>query len=277
MDDDRLQRRVTFNDVALLYNQARPGYPAAVFDDIVRFSQLAPVASLLEIGCGTGQATVPLAERGYRIDTLELGTRLAGIARDNLAPFPAVRVIVADFETWSPDASPYDLIFSASAFHWIAPHLQYTKTASLLRPEGTLALIWNKHVQTAQSEPFLTAVQKVYHHFVPELAAAHPSIPHPDNVPTPVRNEIEASDHYTDVTVSTYAWQQEYTATAYTALLNTYSDNRLLNVAIRRRLFQDIEHLIDDAFGGAVVKEYLTILYQARRIHGSSQVAVRSD
>jgi hypothetical protein len=136
----------------------------------------------------------------------------------------------------------------------------------LLRPAGTLALFWSQHVQTPQSEPFFTAVQEVYRQVVPELVVNHPSIPHPDSVPTPMRDEIEASGHYTDVTVSTYAWQQEYSAAAYTTLLSTYSDHRLLDRATRRRLFQGIHHLINDDFGGAIIKEYLTILYQARRM-----------
>lgn len=265
MDSERLQRRATFDDVALFYNQARPGYPAAMFDDIVHFGQLAPAASLLEVGCGTGQATVPFAQRGYRIDALELGAQLAGIARVNLAPFPAVRVIVADFETWTPDAAPYHLIFSANAFHWVAPHLRYMKTAGLLQAKGTLALFWSHHVQTARSEPFFTAVQQVYRDLAPELVPGNPIIPPPDNVPTPVRDEIEASGYYADVAVSTYAWQQQYTAAAYTTLLDTYSDHRLLDSAIRQRLFGGIQHLINDGFGGAIIKEYLTILYQARR------------
>ena len=53
---------------------------------------------LREIGCGTGQATVPLAERGLKVTAIELGAELAAIARRRLAGFPAVDVVTSTFE-----------------------------------------------------------------------------------------------------------------------------------------------------------------------------------
>ncbi|WP_392475982.1 hypothetical protein [Nostoc sp. C110] len=73
MADERSQLRSTFNQVALLYDQVRPGYPEALFDDVVSLSRINPGGRILEIGCGTGQATVPFARRGYRILCIELG------------------------------------------------------------------------------------------------------------------------------------------------------------------------------------------------------------
>ena len=71
--------RVTFDGDAERYDRARPGYPAATFDDLLALTGLGPGARVLEIGCGTGQATVPLAERGCQIVAVELGAgALAG-------------------------------------------------------------------------------------------------------------------------------------------------------------------------------------------------------
>src|SRR5690349_15130736 len=92
--------RVTFDEDAERYDRARPGYPAAVFDDLLAVAGLGPGARVLEIGCGTGQATVPLAERGCRIVAVELGAELAAVARRNLARFPDVEVITGAFEPW---------------------------------------------------------------------------------------------------------------------------------------------------------------------------------
>lgn len=83
MTDDRNQLRTTFNQVALLYDQVRPGYPEALFDDVVSLSLISPVGRILEIGCGTGQATVPFARLGYRILCIELGKNLATVAKKN--------------------------------------------------------------------------------------------------------------------------------------------------------------------------------------------------
>ena len=76
--------RSTFDGVATLYDQARPGYPERLFDDLVSLSGTGPGAKVLEIGCGTAQATVPLARRGYHVLCVELGDNLATIARGKL-------------------------------------------------------------------------------------------------------------------------------------------------------------------------------------------------
>src|SRR5919107_431176 len=89
---DRELLRTTFDDAALLYDEVRPGYPEALFDDVISLSGIAPEGSILEIGCGTGQATAPLARRGYRILCVELGENLAAIARRNLADYPLAEV-----------------------------------------------------------------------------------------------------------------------------------------------------------------------------------------
>src|SRR5207244_1472501 len=62
---DRERLRETFGSVAELYDRARPEYPTAVFDDLEELAQLEPGSRVLEIGPGTGKATVELAERGY--------------------------------------------------------------------------------------------------------------------------------------------------------------------------------------------------------------------
>lgn len=65
---------------------------------MISLSGIAPEESILEIGCGTCQATASLARRGYRILCIELGENLATIARRNLAGYPSVEVRTGDFE-----------------------------------------------------------------------------------------------------------------------------------------------------------------------------------
>lgn len=56
------EQRVTFDQVADLYDRHRPGYSEALFDDLARWSAIPDRARMLEIGCGTGQASVPRAD-----------------------------------------------------------------------------------------------------------------------------------------------------------------------------------------------------------------------
>ena len=162
--------RNSYDQVAPLYDRARPTYPAALFDDIVDYANLAEDARILEIGCGSGQATVPMAARGYAIDCIELGAQLAAIAREKLAQFPKARVINADFETVNLPACHYDIVFAATAFHWLDPTVRFKKAHELLKPAGTLALFWHRPVLTDVSWHAVNALQQVYTRVVPAMA-----------------------------------------------------------------------------------------------------------
>lgn len=92
---DPLRLRQTFDGVAERYDRVRPGYPAVLFDDLAALGGLAAGSRVLEIGGGTGLATVPLAQRGYWVVALELGKELAAVARRRLAAYANVEVVVA--------------------------------------------------------------------------------------------------------------------------------------------------------------------------------------
>src|SRR5919198_4251645 len=120
---ERRRLRVTFEEVPELYDRARPLYPPTLFDDLVAYAGLAAGSRVLEIGCGTGQATLPLAERGLEIVCVELGEGLAAVARRTLARFADVEVVHASFEEWEPEprAERFDAVVAFTAFHWVDP------------------------------------------------------------------------------------------------------------------------------------------------------------
>jgi protein-L-isoaspartate O-methyltransferase len=114
-DADRELLRATFGQDAELYDQARPGYPGQLFADLAQLAGLTPQSRVLEIGCGTGQATRPLAELGCTLVAVELSPEMAAVARRNLHQFPNVTVEVCPFEEWTPPDTPFDLVLSATA------------------------------------------------------------------------------------------------------------------------------------------------------------------
>src|SRR5262245_61850089 len=127
-----MRRRESFDEVAELYERARPTYPTPLVEDLVQFASLSKNTRVLEIGCGTGQLTLPLAERGTSIVAVELGTKLASVARRKLAPFENVAVIVADFDRWMLPEEPFDLVVAATAFHWLRPETRVHACANAL-------------------------------------------------------------------------------------------------------------------------------------------------
>jgi SAM-dependent methyltransferase len=261
-EQDRRRLRVTFEEVPELYDRVRPRYPAAIFDDLLALAGLRPGSRVVEIGCGTGQATEPLAERGLVLLAVELGPRLAELARRKLTRFPLVEVVNDDFETWEPPEAPFDAVVAFTSFHWLDPSLRYAKPAWLLRDGGSLAVVDTAAVLPESGDPFWVEVQEDYDAVVPS----------PDNRPAPAPAEVgdltdalEASSLFGDVVVRRYLWEVEYTAQAWIDVMNTYSPNRALDPSTRRRLFERIHRRIESRPDGRVRKHYLATLNAARR------------
>ncbi len=257
-------RRQAYDQIAQLYDRARPSYPAALFDDIVAYAGLTADARILEIGCGTGQATLPLAQRGYALDCIELGAELAKVAQDNLASFPAAQVIHADFNTVDLTPARYELVLSATAFHWLDPATRFDKSHRLLKPGGTLALFWHRPVVTNVSRAFVDAIQEIYQEIAPELTRRYQPPPHPDEVGTEYAELIPASGLFDRLEIRKHYTATKYGATAYIELLDTFSDHRALDGAKRRQLFRAIEYLILSGFSGEVTRETVALLYLAQ-------------
>lgn len=77
MSSDR-RLRATFDSAAAIYQDARPDYPAELYSDLLVITGIEPPADLLEVGCGPGKATLPLARMGFRITAIELGDAMTG-------------------------------------------------------------------------------------------------------------------------------------------------------------------------------------------------------
>lgn len=249
--------RETFDEVALLYDRARPKYPAELVDDLCALAALPSPASILEIGCGTGQLTVPLAERGHKVLCVELGTNLAAVARRNLAPFPLAAVETAPFEHWDPTGRAFDLIVSATAWHWLDPAIRLEKCAALLRPGGALGVVHTHHVRPAGGDPFFADIQEVYVALGLSDDRVGPLPPEtvPDEWP-----EVSSSGMFGSPAFRRYLWPCTYTAEEYIAVLETYSPNRAMAPATRDRLYAEIRRRIAGRPHGTVTKHYLFTL-----------------
>src|SRR5215470_16551180 len=197
--DDREQRRTTFNSAASRYHQARPDYPAGLFDELVRLAQLQPGDRLLEVGCATGKATIPLARRGFQITCVELGADLATAARRNLGGFPRVNIVNEAFETWEPPQAGFGLVYAATAWHWIDPAVRYRKAWELLREGGHLAFWSAAHAFPAGGDRFFHELQDVYDE-ISEGLPPGAQFPAPDELPDE-RTEMEATGLFTDTKI----------------------------------------------------------------------------
>jgi SAM-dependent methyltransferase len=254
--------RVTFDEDAVLYDRARPGYPAAVFADLADLADLRAGARVLEIGPGTGKATVPLAERGYEIVAVEIGPAMAAVARRNLSRFPGVEVAVAAFETWPLPDTPFDAVVSATAFHWIDPAVGVSKAADALRVGGTLATIATHHVAGGTAD-FFAEVQACYERWMP---GTKPGLRLQAAADVPYESEdVDRSGRFAPAVFRRHEWDAPYSAATYLDVLRSYSGHRALDHANQAGLFDCIASLIETRYGGRIVKRYMTELRVARR------------
>lgn len=263
-EQERLRRARTFDEVAELYERARPYYREELFDDLFRLSGIAPAtARILEIGSGTGRATEPLARRGSEVVGVELGPNLARIACEKLSRFPRVTIVNANFENWvDPSARSFDIIFAATSWHWIDPTMRYQLAARALRPGGTLAFTTGTHAFPHDVDPFFVEIQNAYRTIGMPWPGDWPPPP-PDQLPDS-RAEIEASGLFENVRTQRYLWTEQYDADSHIALMQTASDHRLLEKKKNEWLFSEMRRLITARPGGRVTKHQLTILHVAR-------------
>src|SRR5438128_1796993 len=263
-DSDRDHLKTTFNQDAEHYDRARPGYPEPLFDDLVALARLQPGARLLEVGCGTGRATVPLARRGIAITCVELGENLAAVARRNLSGFPEVRVVVAPFETWDPGGETFDLVYAAASWHWLDPDVRYPKAAGPLRG-GSLAIISGGHAFPKDADRFFFEIQDVYRELGMEPKGEQWPPPLPEDVPD-LRGEIEATGLFADFDSRRYVWERTYTAEEYIALLNTFSGHIALEPDKREYLYRNVRERINARADPLVRRHWLAILNVARKL-----------
>jgi SAM-dependent methyltransferase len=258
------EQRLAFGRVAELYDRARPSYPAAAIDVVVQHGALGAGTEVVEVGAGTGKATVLLAARGLKVLGLEPSPEMAAVARVRCAGHPGVRIVEADFERWRPEAR-VSAVVSVQAWHWITPQMRYVKAHETLLPGGTLAAIWS--LPDWERCTARTSLRDAYRSARVNLPADFPM--HPDSEPTRLagdwRAEIEASGRFTTPEIRAFPWSESYGREDYLALLQTHQDHILLGAAERRRLLGSIGRAID-AGGGSLELPLVTYVCLARRV-----------
>ena len=247
--------RTVFDRVATRYDRVRPAPPTALMDAVFERYGLVAGDRVLEVGCGTGQATRLLAEWGLRVHALELGPQLAERARHNLRGFPEVTVQTVAFEAYEI-TQPFDALVSVQAFHWLAPQQGLALASSALRPGGPLLLAW--HQDHSENTPFYRATQPIYRRY------PAPPRPTPRHSVGRLEHALTLSPLFTDVATARFPWRRRFNKRDYLDLLLTTSDVQALSEALRRNFLAEIAQTID-RYGGKVERHYESVLLSAEQ------------
>lgn len=204
---------------------------------------------------------------------------MAERARANFADAP-FDVDVARFDDWEPAGRTFDLLFSATAFHWVDPTLRWAKAASVLRPNGSIALATNQTVAGATFTDLYQAARDLHASYASEIEVGLPTAAtemiekiqsDPDDIgkvwhaAEPKGGLSLAGDAFNAPVVRWYEWETTYNAADARTLLSTYSQYLRLPADRREPLLAGIEDLVRDRFGGHVTRRYLAVLAVAQR------------
>ena len=194
---------------------------------------------------------------------VELAPRMAEVARSH-----GIEVEVGAFEDWDAAGRRFDRVTSAQAWHWLDLVAATAKAASLLRPRGSLCLIYNGG---AHPDDLADALEEVYSTVVP--AGTHRLFRgYGANRSTdvragldPVRGAIAAVPDFNQSTEQWFPWTRRYQRDEWLDLLSSYSEYAALDPPLRSRLFDAIRTTIDE-YGGSFVMNFETVLIKSVRL-----------
>jgi hypothetical protein len=272
-----------FNEVAEEYDRHRPTYPDALIDRACEVGGLGCGATVLEIGCGTGQLTRSLLARGLRVTVIEPGERLIARARDQLDNAGEVEFINRRLEDAPLAHAHYSAAFSGSAIHWVDPDVSWRKTAEALVDGGTLALVSYFGLEEPRSGGDQQALRAAMARVAPGLAADWPTYHDLDGTLGGVnerRGNVSdvwawlgsyelargyAAELFDDTQVVAVPTLQEHTADAFNALLGTMSFWAQLSPRQRDALCAE-NRALHQRLGRPIRSSTVACLVTARRV-----------
>ncbi|KAA0024592.1 class I SAM-dependent methyltransferase [Antrihabitans cavernicola] len=225
------------------YNRGRPSYPQAAVDWLVP----ATATTIADVGAGTGKLTASMLQPDRDVIAVDPDTEmLASLAKQ----YPTVRTLHGTGEQIPlPDAS-VDAVVFGQAWHWVDPDAASREVARVLKPGGTLGLIWNIR---DESVPWVHRLTEIMHGSAAEILIA-------EGGPT-------VSAPFESVEENRVEWQRQMTADDIVAMAASRSYVITAEEQDRERILAEIADLLandPDVTGQSpIVMPYVTHSYRA--------------
>ncbi|MFI0960776.1 class I SAM-dependent methyltransferase [Streptomyces sp. NPDC021080] len=256
-----------FNEVPELYDRVRPGYPDELFEDLGAITGMDERSSVLEVGCGTGQATRTLAALGCPVTAVEPGADMAALARRRLASFHDVEVETSTFEEWDDRGRRFDVLVAASSWHWVDPSVAWQRAHDVLCPGGWTALLGHVVVRRPGEPEVYAETADLHERFCPE----NPDWRHP-----PLEEDVRTTDGgwgpvddpgglFGPTTVRWYPTVQWFNGDGFADLLRSQSLYRKLDRDVREPLLDAVAERIRMRMGDRASRRCLSVLRVGQR------------
>jgi len=266
------EKRTHFDEIVVNYDRIRPEYPGELFADMIDY--IGPGRKkALEIGAGTGKATAPFLKAGYDVTAVEIGENMAAFLREKFIEYANFRVIVSAFEDASLQEDSYDLVYAASAFHWVNAETGCSKVFDLLKSGGVFALLRYNFLAThnvALTDEIHAVYEKQYFNY-------YTSKPHAVRYKRTHNDFLEPAEMlinygfkdmrdygFSNVSLKLYDVPWTLDAAGYIKLLETFADHRGLPAENKTALYAGITRAITK-HGGYISEDDVFQLYIGRK------------
>ena len=263
--------RTHFDNKVLDYDKIRPEYPQEIFEDIFVYSNISTGKTAIEIGAGTGKATQPFLDAGYDITAIEIGSNMADFLLKRFSACRDFRVVVSSFEDAILQENSYDLIYAATAFHWVDAEVGCPKAFRLLKNGGAFAL-FRYNAVAADGDELYEEIQAVYekHYYSYYTSGTRPKKKSKEDFekPSEIFNSYRFNDLKTygfkDISMKFYEGYKTFNADEYITFLETMSDHIGLPYSNRSALYSGIKDAIIN-HGNHHRMDYVFQLYIGRK------------
>lgn len=249
-----------FDTVAPLYEKLRPGYVDELYQKIFEAAPINESSDVLEIGIGCGQATLPVLNKGCRVTAVECGKQFSELCRDKFKEYPKFSIITGKFEDIDLRENCYDLVFSATAFHWIPEELGYRKVYSILKNGGVFAQFANHPYPYGGNPALDKEIDKIYemyyYRFWGEKKA---TLKEYCEEQARLKATIAEKYGFENSCYSLFYRTRTFSAEEYIMLLGTYSNHIAIEEPIRTKFFSEIERAINRHGGRITVRDTIDL------------------
>jgi trans-aconitate methyltransferase len=264
------QIRQLYSGVASLYHQFRPRYPDSLIDQAIELSPLLKQnsdAHILEIGCGPGTLTLPLAKRGWRITAIDPGSGMIQQARQVCSDYSNVEFQEMPLQKFETEQT-FDAIIAASSLHWALAEDDRSgmirKLHSLLKENGSLILLWN--FPREPSDTILDAIADAIGESKPFNFGNGSLQDHKARLTEHVLAPLEESQHFAPFVTHECELNEAFPVLSFVSYLRTLSNYITMQPEEQKAFFTTVEKTLHRECGEFVKTSGKSILNFSTKI-----------
>ncbi len=252
-----MEYRKVFDTIPEKFDRFRPRYSADLFEYFIKTAGIGPGTTVLEIGPGTGQATDPILRTGCDYNAIELGEHLYAKMREKYDQYPNFHIVNDDFITHDFGDRKFDVIYSAATIQWIPERVAFPKTLELLKPGGTLAMMFLIGDYKTPNEDLFNKIQQVYSEYY-KPATSYKNMKEPFDY-------LHATDYgYVNLERRDFHGKRVFNADDYVSYCGTHSDHITIPEPYKTKFFEGLRTTVLEN-GGKVEFWDTYVLYTAKK------------